>query len=274
VGNDFRIIENDGNDNVGGRFNGLSQGEFFNSSNGVRLSIDYSGGFRNNDVVLEHENSGAMAPELAVTPRAVAEGDQVTLTGRLADPDARDRLTLVVDWGDGSPVERFHPGRGPFRIPHRYRDDSARLPGGTYRIHVTWFDDHGAGAARDVFATVRNLAPQVFAGGPVVLGPAGNLVRWGFFSDPGADVWTAAVDYGDGSGPQPLRLRGARRFVLQHGYQRPGVYQVTVTVRDDDGGGGRDTFAVVVWPGAGRGLIDAALGVARRRGRAVKGSGI
>ena len=66
--------------------------------------------------------------------------------------------------------------------------------------------------------------------------PSGLLVVAGHFSDPGVnDRWTATVNYGDGTGVQPLRLNPAQHFLLQHRYQRPGTYRVTVTITDDDG---------------------------------------
>src|SRR5262249_32853927 len=61
----------------------------------------------------------------------------------------------------------------------------------------------------------------------------------------------AAVDYGDGSGLQTLRLERDGTFRLHHQYFAPGVYRVTVTVTDDDGGVGTDDFLVTA-PGNGR----------------------
>ena len=68
----------------------------------------------------------------------------------------------------------------------------------------------------------------------------------GTFLDPGADTWTATVDYGDGSGAQPLTLGTDRAFALSHRYADDGHYTVTVTVRDDDTGVGTATLIVDV----------------------------
>ena len=49
---------------------------------------------------------------------------------------------------------------------------------------------------------------------------------------PGADTWTATVDYGDGGGGA-LALDG-KTFALSHTYLVAGTFTVTVTVFDDD----------------------------------------
>src|SRR5262249_8550434 len=84
--------------------------------------------------------------------------------------------------------------------------------------------------------------PTVAAGDDVVLSPGDVLNRKGSFTDPGADTWTAAVDYGDGSGPQELKLDHDKTFHLHHKYDSAGAFVVTVTVRDDDGGVGTGQF--------------------------------
>src|SRR5205823_5476051 len=90
------------------------------------------------------------------------------------------------------------------------------------------------------------VAPHVSAGPDEELGVGGMLNRNGHFIDPGQDSWTATVDYGDGSGPQPLRLRPNQFFGLHHRYRQSGTYTVIVTVRDDDGGVGTASFIVSV----------------------------
>jgi hypothetical protein len=59
------------------------------------------------------------------------------------------------------------------------------------------------------------------------------------------------VNFGDGSGQQPLTLGADKRFRLQHSYDRTGTFNVTVTVTDSDGEIGIDTFLVTVRPGPG-----------------------
>src|SRR5262249_45172236 len=147
-------------------------------------------------------------------------------------------LTLAVDWGDGSVLKTFHNiGREPFNLTHVYRDNPPGSPVGSYTIHVAWRDQHGDGNSRDLQVLVNNVAPMVHAGGDDTLHLGATFSRKGSFTDPGIrDTWTATVDYGDGSGPQPLALNPGKRFHLRHRYTQPGVHQVIVTVIDDDGG--------------------------------------
>ena len=53
----------------------------------------------------------------------------------------------------------------------------------------------------------------------------------GSFTDSDADgPWTATVNYGDGSGDQPLVLNPDKTFALQHLYLDSGSDAITVTV--------------------------------------------
>ncbi len=72
-----------------------------------------------------------------------------------------------------------------------------------------------------------------------------TLTGHGSFVDPGADTWTATVNYGDGGGAAALTLNG-KSFALSHVYAAAGTYTVSVTVTDDDGGVGSDTLTVTV----------------------------
>ncbi len=54
------------------------------------------------------------------------------------------------------------------------------------------------------------------------------------------------MDYGDGSGVQPLTLNPDKSFDLSHTYMDDDSYTVTVTVTDDDGGVGTGSATVTV----------------------------
>jgi hypothetical protein len=96
------------------------------------------------------------------------------------------------------------------------------------------------------FSSSSNTAPQVNAGADQTIPEGGTYTATGSFTDPDADTWTATVDYGDGSGVQPLALNPNKTFSLIHVYADNGNYTVTVTVTDSHSNTGMDTVAVTV----------------------------
>ncbi|HJU42427.1 MAG TPA: PKD domain-containing protein, partial [Vicinamibacterales bacterium] len=75
----------------------------------------------------------------------------------------------------------------------------------------------------------------------------------GNFTDPDQQSWTATVDYGDGTGTQPLTLSNLQsgftptgQFNLSHRYADNGVFIVTVKITDQAGGIGIATKQVTV----------------------------
>src|SRR6185436_3567596 len=55
----------------------------------------------------------------------------------------------------------------------------------------------------------------------------------GVFSDPDSSSWTATVNYGDGSGTQPLTLNPDHTFIIAHTYATAGQRTITVAIADD-----------------------------------------
>src|SRR5205809_113097 len=93
--------------------------------------------------------------------------------------------------------------------------------------------------------SIANVPPGVapFTGADLIAGE--TYATTGSFADPGADQWTATVDYGDGGGSEPLAL-SEKAFTLTHTYAAAGTFTVTVTVTDEDGGQGFATTTVNV----------------------------
>jgi PKD repeat protein len=180
---------------------------------------------------------GNVAPTVAATGGSISEGSSFSSSGSFTDPGA-DTWAATVDYGDGSGVQPLALSGRTFNLNHFYADN------GTFLVAIRVTDDNGGIGSITVPVNVSNIAPVVMAtGGSISEGSA--FTAPGSFIDPGADSWTARVDYGDGSGPQPLVLTG-KSFTLNHVYTQSGTYSVTITVTDDDGGVGSITVPVVV----------------------------
>jgi choice-of-anchor A domain-containing protein len=178
------------------------------------------------------------APVVNAGPdQSVSEGDTVTLAGSASDPENH---ALSYSW-------QVVSGTGPAIT---LSDATSATPSfatsddGVYTLRLTVTDSQGASASDTVVVTVGNVAPTASAtGGSIDEGQ--TFSGTGSFVDPGADTWTATVDYGDGSGVQPLALNG-KAFVLAHTYTAVGTYSVSIAVMDDDGAIGYATVQVVV----------------------------
>jgi hypothetical protein len=249
-GDDFVIIANDGRDPVRGTFAGLPEGATLTAPGGGKLRISYKGGPGDNDVVLTRVNVPPTFINRSVTS-LVAEGQAVTLTGNIVDPDPWDIFVLNVNWGDGVvQTYSYPPGSAgkTVSVTHKYVDDAQQ-----YVVRFSWSDKTDFGNSAELFTQVTNVAPVVEAADGVICTKCGLVVSAGStlrhtatFTDPGADRWTAKVDWGDGTPVQTLELDKTGKFLLEHLYRRPGVSDVVVNVMDDDGGIGSYTFQVTV----------------------------
>jgi len=98
--------------------------------------------------------------------------------------------------------------------------------------------------------TVNNVAPVVdpitAPVDPVQLGT--GITVSADFTDPGTDyTHTAVWNWGDGTPATTINMElGYRSVDGVHTYEAAGVYTVTLTVTDDDGGSGDSTFRYVV----------------------------
>ena len=109
-------------------------------------------------------------------------------------------------------------------------------------------DTTGASGGGSVsFVAVSNIAPRVFAGADATLASGHTLSRAGSFTDlSSGDAWSATVDYGDGTGLQPLALTAEKTFALSHVYNALGDYVLTVTVTDSRDAAGSANVGVTV----------------------------
>ncbi|HEY9089590.1 MAG TPA: ExeM/NucH family extracellular endonuclease [Anaerolineaceae bacterium] len=164
-------------------------------------------------------------------PYSVDEGGLVTLSAAGADPNGAEGLTFVWDLdGDGvfetagQSVE-FAGVDGPAEV--------------AVSVQVT--DPTGFTALDEAVVTVNNVVPVV---GAVSVTPEPSKERekitaTASFMDIALDApFTCTVDYGAGSGPLAGTVSGSTCVGPQYAYKTYGVYTVTVTVTDKDGGVG------------------------------------
>jgi uncharacterized repeat protein (TIGR01451 family) len=158
------------------------------------------------------------------------EGEEVHFDGSFVDPARMLAAGETIHWafGDGETAT------GSLTPSHAYDDN------GEYTVTLTVTDGQGDVGDDSLVVTVDNVAPTVDAG-PDQKAQPGELISFsGGFTDPGADdTWTIEWDLGDGT-----FINDTTAF--DYAYDDPGIYTVTLTVTDDDGGVGDDTVEIRV----------------------------
>ncbi|WP_442484114.1 PKD domain-containing protein [Aeoliella sp. SH292] len=224
---------------------------------------------------------GNVAPTLTVSPNQnVNEGSLLTLTniGQISDPGysnidppSSETFTYSINWGDGTAADTGNatidqigsegvPTLASFDGSHTFADD------GVYTVTVTVTDDDGGVASQSFTVTIGNVAPTltVSPNQTVNEGSLLTLINIGQISDPGysnidppsSETFTYSINWGDGTavdtGNATIDQLGSEglptlaSFDGAHTFADDGVYTVTVTVTDDDGGTATQTFQVSV----------------------------
>jgi hypothetical protein len=125
-------------------------------------------------------------------------------------------------------------------------------------VTITGNDGNGGTASATFELTVHNVPPTIdlinIPVDPVAISDA--VAATATFSDPAAAAdqpYTCSIDYGDGTVIAGT-VDGWTCTFPQHGYALPGVYEITVTVTDKDGGSSTlaSTRYLVVYDPAGR----------------------
>ena len=175
--------------------------------------------------------------------------------GLFVDPSILDTYAATVDWGDGSSVETPTifpaPGSGALGGTHTYQDN------GLYTVTVTVTDDDGGSDTETFQVLVNNVPPVLTVADDQIVNEGSELdlsaigaPPLGLYVDPGTlDTHAATVDWGDGSPvetPTIFPASGSGALGGKHTYADDGIYTVTVTVTDDDGGSDTETFQVTV----------------------------
>ncbi len=201
-------------------------------------------------------NTPPAVTSLTLSEASIKEHDIVTLNGTFTDPTTIDSHTVTINWGDGSATTVVNPATGlrAFSAPHQYLDDvPTNTPVDINMIQVTVTDSQGQNGGGSTSITVNNVAPVIPVDGiagpvePIALG--GNALVTATFSDVGTlDTHTCTFSWDDGTADDVVALVGTGNTscAAPHTYAGTGVYQVTVTVDDDDTGTVGSTFDFVV----------------------------
>ncbi len=163
-----------------------------------------------------------VAPSVRVGNVAGQEGSAIALTALVDDPGTEDPLTYTWNFGDGSePLS----GENLTNVTHTYADD------GDFDVTLAVADGTDTTSVQAI-AAIANVVPLLqplvavtgVEGTPVTLTAAAN--------DPGADALEYCWNFGDGS----QEVCGQNLTELAHTYADDGVYAVSLTVNDNDGG--------------------------------------
>ena len=170
-------------------------------------------------------------------PYTGAEGFLVSLDGTGSyDPDG---TISEYEWkfGDGS------TSVGSSAPTHAYGDN------GVYTMTLMVTDDDGLTSNDTAEVIVDNVAPTVGnITAPLDPVPVNTPINTGGnFTDPGfLDTHTAVWDWGDGNTSSGTVNETNGSVSGNHTYASAGVYMVTLSVTDDDGGTGESIFRYVV----------------------------
>ena len=115
--------------------------------------------------------------------------------------------------------------------------------GSPHTVTVSVTDRFGQSDTETSRVEVMNVAPAVQRGPDVAIRPGARRSRGrSRFTDPGADTWTAQVNFGDGT-VQTFGALTQHQFDITHSYATRAVRTVTVTVSDGEAAG-TDQFVV------------------------------
>ncbi len=190
------------------------------------------------------------------TPSVDGRGQGATSIGVLTDDTPgpgtnQDYLTGASQYGPdirGVAVGTVTSNRFEFRIPLNTLPPELRY--GSLITAVALGSTSEFGNAISIGDSVSALAPVVLLPPGITLLPGESLRLQGSFRDDDSTDWTLTVDYGDGTGIQPLAYAPDRSFVLEHEYSTAspsGVpYQVTVRAIDNSNRVGIGVMAVSV----------------------------
>jgi PKD repeat protein len=185
----------------------------------------------------------------AAVDQEMDEGLMISLTlASFWDPGWLDTHIATIDWGDGTVEPGIIYGgssNGTVSGSHMYGDD------GVFEVIVYVEDDDGGVGSDTLTVTVYNVVPYVELYSESIVDENTLLDLGCLGTDPGSDDLTFTwefelgptvinIHYNDGVGPDPYPSTNLNPMNVtdwvSHTYGDNGIFLVTVTVEDDDGG--------------------------------------
>ena len=204
-------------------------------------------------------------PSVSLDPvAATSENTSITLSGVVTDPGWLDVLTATVDWDDGAGaqaltgvLENVRPDATlTFSVDHTYGDD------GVYTVEVCGSDDDSGSGCSDVDVTITNTDPTAVIGEDTYIAHAGETLGVTANSvDPGSDDLDATWSWGDAlsdmdtslvNDPLLDQLKSPSiqprdvDWTASHVYAEACLYNLDLTVVDDDLGSAMDEAVVII----------------------------
>lgn len=180
-------------------------------------------------------NQCLLAGPLAVDQEQITEGGSVVLTGSFSTSSS-SAASVSVNWGDGTnELIENQSGNQQLSLTHIYADNGDNIP-----IILTVSED-GVSNQASTTISVLNAAPLIeqinLPQVPVALnGLSANVMATIGFSDPGLlDTHDISWHWGDGL-DSVTTGQATSPAMESHTYQQAGVYQVSASISDQDGG--------------------------------------
>eukprot|EP00736_Rhodelphis_marinus_P005903 Rmarinus@m.15987 len=160
----------------------------------------------------------------------------------IADPiEETSVVTVVVDWGgvsDNATVTCSGDRNCEFEASYTFTDDD------TYAVTAVGAVDGVVFGEVSVSVVVANSAPVLSVTAPEEVAEGDIVSITGSYTDSGADTHTLFVSWGDNEEESVDVSDGD--FVVSHTFTRPGDYDVTFTLTDDDNGFVQDVVSATV----------------------------
>ena len=166
----------------------------------------------------------------------IEEGDEVVVLATLIEKGPDDPLEVVITWGDGS-TETYAEVLTDIVETREYRH--TYLDDGEMYLQIMVSDPDGGVGVASKTMTVDNVSPILEIGSDVTLNVGETYSADISFQDPGvSDTHTVTVMWDDGTPDDEILIDEQLTEMhtsISHSYPA-GVYDVVVTVSDDDSG--------------------------------------